>query len=158
MAKKRKLEGTQSVIVMILCVVISIVVFYTAFKGSFPVMIQRSGYLMFLIPIIFLLVPASNKDKIENRIPFMDIIFAILAAISFGWILINYGRIAYRLHYVSEVTNLDLIFGTIAILSILKVTRRTLGWILVMFLYGLFCREFFHLSKFRMIYLLNTYI
>lgn len=131
MAKKRKLEGTQSVIVTILCVGISIMVFFTAFKGSFPAMIQRAGYLMFLIPIIFLLVPANNKHKIENRIPFMDIIFAILAAISFGWILINYERVVYRLRYVSEVTNLDLIFGIIAILLILEVTRRTLGWILV---------------------------
>ncbi len=128
--ERRKLSGSAAIIVAILSILVSLLIFYTAFKGAFPPLIQRAGFLTLMVPLILLLYPRSKKSSTE-KIPVSDIILAGLAALSFGWILLDYGRIAYRIPYVSPVTIPDLIFGTLAVLFILEVTRRTLGWILV---------------------------
>jgi TRAP transporter 4TM/12TM fusion protein len=128
--ERRKLTGSAGFLVAILSVLVSVLVFYTAFKGAFPPLIQRAGFLTLMIPIILLLYPRSKKSY-TDRIPASDFLLAGVAALSFGWILLDYSRIAYRIPYVSPVTIPDLIFGTLAVLFILEVTRRTLGWILV---------------------------
>jgi TRAP transporter 4TM/12TM fusion protein len=128
--ERRKLTGSAAYVVAILSILVSLLIFYTAFKGAFPPLIQRAGFLTLMVPLILLLYPRSKKSP-TDRIPFSDIILALAAAISFGWILLDYSRIAYRIPYVSPVTLTDLILGSLAVLFILEVTRRTLGWILV---------------------------
>lgn len=128
--ERRKLTGSAAYIVAVLSILVSGLVFYTAFKGAFPPLIQRAGFLTLMVPLILLLYPRSKKSP-TDKIPLSDIILAGTAALSFGWILIDYNRIAYRIPYVSHVTTVDLILGTLAVLFILEVTRRTLGWILV---------------------------
>ncbi|MGB6867726.1 MAG: hypothetical protein WBE11_18740, partial [Candidatus Aminicenantaceae bacterium] len=85
---------------------------------------------MFMVPLILILYPRSKKSAID-KVPTSDIILAILAFISYGWIIWDYGRIAARIKYVDSVLITDLVLGTLAILFILEATRRTLGWILV---------------------------
>jgi TRAP transporter 4TM/12TM fusion protein len=126
----RELKGISAIVVTILCASVTFLVFYTAFRGAFPSRIQTAGFLMFMIPLVLIVYPGSKKAP-TRRIPIIDIVLASLAALSFAWILWDYGRIAYRIKYVSSVTNLDLLFGTMAILFVLEATRRTLGWILV---------------------------
>ncbi len=128
--KTRKLKGISLYFTTALSSLITILIFYTAFYGAFPSKIQRAGFLMFMIPLIIFLVPATKKSKTDS-IPLTDIVLGIIVAISFAWILIDYDRIAFRIRYVHAVTNFDLIFGTIAVLSVIEATRRTLGWILV---------------------------
>lgn len=128
--ERRKLTGSAAYVVATLSILVSLLIFYTAFKGAFPPLIQRAGFLTLMVPLILLLYPRSKKSP-TDRIPLSDIILALAAAISFGWILLDYSRIAYRIPYVSPVTSTDLILGSLAVLFILEVTRRTLGWILV---------------------------
>ena len=128
--KIRKLKGISLYFTTALSSLITILIFYTAFYGAFPAKIQRAGFLMFMIPLTILLIPATKKSKTDS-IPLTDIVLGIIVAISFAWILIDYDRIAFRIRYVHAVTNFDLIFGTIAVLSVIEATRRTLGWILV---------------------------
>jgi TRAP transporter 4TM/12TM fusion protein len=63
--------------------------------------------------------------------PWWDFLFAIIAAACFVWVLVENERMVTRMKYADPVLPLDLFFGTLAILSILEATRRTLGWILV---------------------------
>lgn len=126
----RKLSGVPAKIVTILCATVTLLVFYSAFKGAFPPLIQRSGFLMLMIPLILLLYPRSKKSPTQ-KIPMSDIIQAVLAFAAYGWILLDYGRISSRIKYVDPVTLTDLILGTLATFFILEATRRTLGWILV---------------------------
>jgi TRAP transporter 4TM/12TM fusion protein len=128
--ERRKLTGSAAYIVAFLSILVSLLIFYTAFKGASPPLIQRAGFLTLMVPLILLLYPRTKKSP-TGKIPVSDIILAGVAALSFGWILLDYSRIAYRIPYVSPVTIPDLIFGTLAVLFILEVTRRTLGWILV---------------------------
>ncbi len=126
----RKLSGIPAKIVKVICVTVSLLVFYTAFKGTFPPLIQRAGFLMFMVPLILLLYPRSKRSP-TDKIPISDIGQAILAIAAYGWIIVDYGRISSRIKYVDPVTITDLILGTLATLFILEATRRTLGWILV---------------------------
>jgi TRAP transporter 4TM/12TM fusion protein len=128
--ERRELKGKAALVVAFLSILVSLLVFYTAFKGAFPPLIQRAGFLTLMVPLILLLYPPSKKS-LTRKIQAIDIFLALMAAISFGWIILDYGRIAYRIPYISPVTLPDLIFGTLAVLFILEVTRRTLGWILV---------------------------
>jgi TRAP transporter 4TM/12TM fusion protein len=128
--ERRNLTGRAAYVAAFFSVVVSLLIFYTAFKGAFPPLIQRAGFLTLMVPLILLLYPRSKKSSLD-KLPVSDILLALVAALSFGWILIDYSRIAYRIPYVSPVSIPDLIFGTLAVLFILEVTRRTLGWILV---------------------------
>ncbi len=127
---KRKLKGKQLIFFTVFSSLLTIIIFYTAFTGSFPALVQRAMFLMFIIPLIFLLHPASKKSKIDS-VELLDIVLAILSAISFAWIIYNYPRLTTRIKYVSTITRLDIIFGFIAILTVIEAVRRTLGWILV---------------------------
>lgn len=128
--KVRNLNGKQDVFVKICSSTLTLIIFYTAFGGTFMVMVQRSMLLMFMIPLIYLLYPASKKSK-SDTFSLLDISLAILIAVSFAWIIFNYPRIVNRIKYASPVYNLDMIFGTIAIVSVIEASRRTLGWIFV---------------------------
>jgi len=128
--ERRELSGPTAWAVTFFCALTSLLVFITAFRGTFPPLIQRAGFLMFMIPLILVLYPRTKK-AVRNRIPFSDLIQAVLAFVSFAWILIDYGRIAARMKYVDPVTLTDMILGTMAIFFVLEATRRTLGWILV---------------------------
>jgi len=127
---RRKLGGISSKVVSVLCVTISLLVFYTAFMGVFPSRIQAAGLLLFIIPLILILYP-SSKSAPTSHIPVTDVILAVLAALCFAWIILDFGRISQRIIYVSPVTSLDLLFGILAIFFVLEATRRTLGWPLV---------------------------
>jgi TRAP transporter 4TM/12TM fusion protein len=128
--ERRNLTGSAAYVAAFLSILVSLLVFYTAFNGAFPPLIQRAGFLTLMVPLILILYPRSKKSS-PKKLPAGDILLALAAALSFGWILIDYSRIAYRIPYVSPVTIPDLVFGTLAVLFILEVTRRTLGWILV---------------------------
>ena len=127
---KRKLKGKYFLIFTICSSLLTLIIFYTSLKGSFNALIQRSMFLMFIIPLIFFLHPATKKSK-SDAFSFWDIILAISAAISFAWIIYSYPRLVTRYKYVSAITTLDLIFGTIAVITVIEAVRRTLGWILV---------------------------
>ncbi|MFO7867433.1 MAG: TRAP transporter fused permease subunit [Candidatus Aminicenantes bacterium] len=126
----RKLSGVPAKIVSFFCITVSLLVFYTAFRGAFPPLVQRAGFLMFMVPLILVLYPRSKKTP-ADKIPVSDLLQAILAFASYGWIIVDYGRISSRMKYVDPVTLTDLVLGTLATLFILEATRRTLGWVLV---------------------------
>lgn len=128
--ERRELSGPSAGGVKFFCALTSLLVFITAFRGTFPPLVQRSGFLMFMIPLILVLYPRTKKS-VRDRIPLTDLIQAVLAFASFGWILLDYGRIATRMKYVDPVKPMDMILGTLAIFFVLEATRRTLGWILV---------------------------
>jgi len=127
---RRELKGIPSAIATVLSAIPVLFVFYTAFRGTFPTRIQVPAVMMFMIPLVLIYYPGSKKAPIR-QIPISDIIMAILAALSFAWMLWDYNRILYRIKYVSPVTSLDMLFGIMAIFFVIEATRRTLGWILV---------------------------
>ncbi|MBN1828989.1 MAG: TRAP transporter permease [Deltaproteobacteria bacterium] len=126
----RKNLGSLSSIVRVAAAAMSLLHLYTAAFGTFQAMIQRSMHLIFAIPLIFILYPASKKQKDEIRL--FDIFLVLLSIGAYGWIMLQYeSRLAIRLPYVDPLNVYDYIFGILAILLVLEANRRTMGWPLV---------------------------
>ena len=126
---QKKLKGIARWIVGGLSITLTILMFYTAFRGTFPPIIQRGGYLMFALPLIFMLYPVKKKGSMTSLV-WYDVIFTILSALPFLWVLVGHDRIIHRMYGSDPVILADLIMGIIAIIMILEATRRTMGMVL----------------------------
>ena len=138
----RKLGKNIKFIVISIAVMWSLFQLYTAGFGVFPAMQQRSITLGFAMVLIFFLFPSNfkliRKISIVNYavektpkwfgVPIFDWIFIMLSVLVTGYIFIFFKEIAYR---VGSPNQIDLILGAITILLVLEVTRRTVGWPLV---------------------------
>jgi TRAP transporter 4TM/12TM fusion protein len=86
----------------------------------------RGTHLLFTMTLIFLLYPLRPGGGGGWRLADL----ALLAA-SWGFILhifVNYDYVINRIIYIDELTSLDKVYGTLAILLVLEATRRVLGW------------------------------
>lgn len=125
----RELHGTWKIITSSIAILMSIIFLYTAGFGTFQALIQRSVFLLFSTTLVFLIYPFSKKQK--RGITWLDILLVNVSILSFGWILFDFERIAWRLVYVEPLKNFDYIFGILAIIIVLEANRRVMGWSLV---------------------------
>jgi len=130
----RELTGLWKILITCVTVTMSLIFIYTAGFGTFEALIQRSLFLLFSLFLIFILYPFNSQQK--NKVRILDIVLVILSILAFGWILIDYHRIAWRLAYVDTLKSFDYAFGVLAILLVLEANRRTMGWPLVMVTLG----------------------
>ena len=142
----RDLKGIMLKVVFFGLLAFSLFQLYTAIFGQFTAYLQRSIHLGFALSLIFLLFPAFKKGKKSkrNKVPFYDIILALLAVVvGLYWPIMQ-----EELYYsVGNLSTLDLIVGALAVLLTLEATRRAVGLpitiIAVIFLiYAFFGRYF----------------
>ena len=126
---QKELKGLPRWIVGVLSIALTILVYYTAFWGTYPPIIQRGGYLLFALPLIFMLFPAMKKSSM-TRLSRVDIIWTIVSALPFLWAIANHDRIIHRMYGSDPVIFVDLVMGILAIIVILEATRRTIGMVL----------------------------
>ncbi|SFB23982.1 TRAP transporter, 4TM/12TM fusion protein [Lentibacillus halodurans] len=75
---------------------------------------------------LMLLIPAILIFSIfESRFRWLDYLFIFLSITTFGYTVFELENIITR--GVLEATRLDLVFGTLAVLLVLEMTRRTIG-------------------------------
>ena len=96
--------------------------------------------LAMVLPCTFIIVPMTKKS-LRDRVPWYDIILAVLGAVVGLYIAIFYWNINLDL---GTVTLDRVIIGTIALALILEASRRVTNWFLAAF--GLFFLFFPHLS------------
>jgi len=107
---------------------------YTAQFGLFSAIVQRSIHLLFACLLIFL-TASSVTDKNRGTMSTgkkalgwsFDIIMAILSCVTLVYLVIECKNLVLR---GGAATDLDLLLGTILIVVVLDVTRRTIGWAL----------------------------
>lgn len=119
----RSLKGTIAKVITVIAIAMSLFHLWTAGAGSLVVMKQRSTHLLFVFVLGFLLYPIS-KTRHKNKIPIFDWIFAGLGAGVTAYIILNFENLVRR---GGMPTTLDIVFGIIAILLVLEVTRRSIG-------------------------------
>lgn len=122
----RRLAKKSAYFISACLVVMSLIHLYQIAIGVFEATLERSLHLLFAIPLAFLSFSAV-KDKSLKTIPWYDILCAFLGLLSFGWIIFNHERIMWRMPYLDEPTNWDMLFGMIAVILVLEATRRTVG-------------------------------
>jgi len=122
----RDVKGNMKKIVFIGLLAFSLFQLYTAIFGQYTAYVQRSIHLGFALSLIFILFPARKKIRVQrNKVPFYDIILALLSVgVGLYWpIYIN--ELVFRIGRVSDI---DLVVGVLAILLTLEAARRAVGF------------------------------
>lgn len=122
-SKLRKLAGPIGKITVIIAIIMSLFHLYTAGFGTLLSAKQRSLHIIFAFSLGFLLFPATKRSK-KDRVSILDIIFTILVVIVFGYLFVFVTEIANK---GGNLNTIDLIFGSLAILITLEITRRVVG-------------------------------
>lgn len=99
---------------------------FTAMYGTVPVQLQRSFHLSLAAMIGFLCYPCCKKLGIR----WWDVLLASFAALAFGYIALNFDRIALRQSLISPLSVFDLLMGASVLLLVLEMTRRVAGLVL----------------------------
>lgn len=120
----RKIKGLLGIFIGCGLLAFSIFQLYASITQSFPRQILLSIHLGFALTLIFLLFPFRKKSKRKDSIPWYDYVLALLAiGVGAYWPL----KIDTIVNQVGNLTSLDLIVGTIAIILTLEATRRAVG-------------------------------
>src|SRR5665648_354690 len=118
--------GIMAIIISIIAISFSAFQFYTGGFGLLLALKQRAFHLAFTLCLAFLIYPGSKKgfDKNKEKIPFLDIILAVLGAGVCYYLVLFYNAMVIR---SGLPTTLDLIVGGLTILLVLEATRRIIG-------------------------------
>jgi len=119
--KTRHLTGLAGRLITALLVVMSLYHLW-ATTATVITQIHRTIHLLFVLFLTFLLYP--GRRGAIRRIPGVDLLLALAAAVSLGYIFVDFEGFIYR----SVVPNTwDLVFGVATILLVLEATRRAVG-------------------------------
>jgi TRAP transporter 4TM/12TM fusion protein len=83
----------------------------------------RSLHLGFAVLLAFLAYPASSRAS-EDRVPLLDIVLAVLAALSAGYLALFYTSVSA---HAGAATVFEIGFAGLGMLLLLEATRRVLG-------------------------------
>ena len=119
----RELNGLKNTVIGIWIVALVLFQIYTATFGIFQPYIQRGVHLLFLLPLSFLLFPATIRSPTDNFTR-TDAFLAILSLIPLLYIIINSDALLLRLQFVDEVSSLEVALGTLMIGLMLEGIRR----------------------------------
>ncbi len=112
----------------VVLIVTALIYIYTAGFGVFSAMTQRALLITLLLPIAF--VNNSNKKKEKSKLPpkLVSLVNSILALSFFSsgiYIMSVWGE---RIFKVGPAPDIDIIMGTIMIVTLLDLARRKVGW------------------------------
>jgi len=119
----RKLFGWKKTVIGLWLVAASVFALYTATFGIMQPRIQRGVHLFFLLPMAFILFPATKKS-ISDKIPPYDCILAFLALIPSLYLIIHNDALNMRFEFVDPVSTLEMVLGALNIVLLLEAIRR----------------------------------
>ncbi|WP_243136896.1 TRAP transporter permease [Alkaliphilus serpentinus] len=119
----RKVKGIMAIVISAIAIFMSLFHLYTAAFGTLLSIRQRSLHLILAFTLGFLLYPAFKKSS-KVKIAITDYLLAALSIVVFGYLFVNFEAIALR---GGTVETMDAVFGMLAILITLEVTRRVVG-------------------------------
>ncbi|WP_051239804.1 TRAP transporter permease [Pontibacillus halophilus] len=120
----RQLKGIVAKIVFFGLLAFSIYQLYVLTIHPLPAQIHRTIHLGFGLSLIFLLYPATKRKQAKGQLGWLDYILSALSVgVGLYWPL-KYDEIVMQ---AGEITQLDFIFGALAIVLVLEATRRAVG-------------------------------
>ena len=115
--------GWQALAISILAIAFSCFHIYTAFFGTLDAHLQRAVHLSFVLTLVFLLYPMSERGSRE-RIRWWDLVPAALSLAAIGYLVLFYREIVTR---AGIMTPTDVLFGVVGIVLLFEAARRVLG-------------------------------
>jgi len=120
---KRNVIGTIGLIISIIAITMSCFHLYTSFAGTLLAVKQRAVHLCFVMVLAFMIYPATKKSS-KSKVPWYDYLLSALGLTVFGYLIVNFEGIIAK---GGTPETIDLVFGTLALLLVLEVTRRAVG-------------------------------
>ncbi|SFH27281.1 TRAP transporter, 4TM/12TM fusion protein [Desulfotomaculum arcticum] len=114
-------------VVAVVAIGLSLFHLYTSGFGLLLAIKQRSIHLGAVLFLVFLLYPANKKRSPMGKPTVFDVLFALLSAITCGYLVFFFENIAMR---AGMANSTDIILGTMLMLLVLEAARRTMGMIL----------------------------
>ncbi|WP_035107280.1 TRAP transporter permease [Desulfovirgula thermocuniculi] len=140
----RKLAGWQKTLTSAIAILFSLFEIISNSIINMEEIYRNAISLAFMVALTFLLYPATRRSP-QQRFTYFDLILAIVGTLSVLYIVFFYTD----LHVVrkSQAIFTDYFFAALAIVILLEVSRRTVGWFIpvlcVLFLiYALYARYF----------------
>jgi TRAP transporter 4TM/12TM fusion protein len=120
--------------------------FWIALAGQPEPLIVRPTHVGFVLFLGFMKYRANPKAN-QNRVPWYDWVAALLGVASTVYIQVDYERIVMRMPFLDPPMRLDWVFGIIAILLVLELTRRVVGktlpvLVLIVIIYSIYGNYF----------------
>ncbi len=122
----RKLSGLQQRIVYVYIVILGCFHLYTAGFGSFESYLQRTIHLGMVLPLAFVLFPATSKGSKESA-PWYDWLLGVMAGLPGIYGVINYEDIINRVQQVDPLTMPQLALAALLVVMLLEGARRIVG-------------------------------
>jgi TRAP transporter 4TM/12TM fusion protein len=119
----RELKGWMKWAVSVALVAIALFHLYTAIFGVFQPRIQRGFHLLGLLPMAYILYPATKKSP-TDRPSIFDVIFAFLALLPPIYLMLNNHDLNLRYTMLDPVTTTQAILGWINIILVIEAVRR----------------------------------
>jgi TRAP transporter 4TM/12TM fusion protein len=125
-AERREIGGREALAVTALAVGASCFHIYTTWAGFLEPRLQRAVHLGFLLPLAFLLYPATARSP-RGRPSAWDWAWAALGLLSNLYIIWQQPRIINRWEGSTEVLPAEVFWGAVISLLILEATRRAVS-------------------------------
>ena len=121
----RSYDGLIAKGIVVLLVGWTIFQLYFTTIGIIDAISLRAYHAMFLIVFAFLLYPAYKTEKRKRKVPpIYDILLLGLSVAVFGYLILNYQRVATTGGFLNQ---LDLVVAGVGILLVIEAGRRTSG-------------------------------
>jgi len=134
----RSLKGSVKIFVLIYGVMATLLHLYTSGYGTFEPRTQRGLHLLLLLPLIYLLFPATKKSP-KDRPTFFDGIASALCFLGPFYIVWDAERLNFRMVGMDEVRTIEVILGTILVILVIEACRRALSrWMAITIAVSLF--------------------
>lgn len=139
----RKLTGFWNKFIIVISIALIIFQLYTAAFGTFIDIIQRSVHLFFVIPLLFLQLPATKKQSGSDKIPWYDLLITALGMAGCVFVFIySQPLMINAMRWMGPLGGkLDILLSVVMVLLCLEASRRSVGWIfpimaLILFFYA----------------------
>jgi TRAP transporter 4TM/12TM fusion protein len=100
---------------------------WTAYAGVWEPRQMRATHLLFLLPLAFLLFPASARSP-DDRVSRWDWAWVVVSVLPCLYVLRNVHELTERWEGVHPVSHAQVLVGTVLVLVVLEAARRAVGF------------------------------
>ncbi len=134
----RSLKGWIKYLVLIYGVSASLLHLYTSGYGTFEPRTQRGLHLLLLLPLIYILFPATKKSP-KDRPSLLDGIASLFCFLGPFYIVWEAERLNFRMVGMDEIRTVEIILGSILVILVVEACRRALSrWMALTIVIALF--------------------